>query len=280
MSLYVVELDVLFFNNFFIDATIIWLFLKIVNTRVKLRRILLSALIGAIYVCLKVFFIRYISLLVFLNSVIEGLLTYIVIPCVMLKVLYGAKTYIRFKTYYIFMLVFVLTTGIASVITYNTPIGGIRQSSILGRVLILLCSCLFIKGIVYMKEVSVESKQTKLRVVIEYKGKRIEGIGLVDTGNSLIDPIYGKPVTICEDGLFGIDVKSEVRLDKLQGAHLIPFRTIGNSKGMLLAIRVDCLKIYKGTNATTQIQDAIVGLYSGRLSLSQEYNIILHPLNT
>lgn len=280
MSLYVVELDVLFFNNFFIDATIIWLFLKIVNTRVKIRRILLSALIGAIYVCLKVFFIRYISLLGFLNSVIEGLLTYIVIPCVMLKVLYGAKTYIRFKTYYIFMLVFVLTTGIASAITYNTPIGGIRQSSILGRVLILLCSCLFIKGIVYMKEVSVESKQTKLRVVIEYKGKRIEGIGLVDTGNSLIDPIYGKPVTICEDGLFGIDVKSEVRLDKLQGAHLIPFRTIGNSKGMLLAIRVDCLKIYKGTNATTQIQDAIVGLYSGRLSLSQEYNIILHPLNT
>lgn len=280
MCLYVVELDVLFFNNFFIDATIIWLFLKIVNKQAKIKRILISALIGAIYVCLKVFFIKFIILPCFFGRIIEGLFTYIVVPIVMLKVIYGWRRHITFKIYYTFLLVFVLTTGIASIITYNTVIGEIRQNSIKGRILVLLCACLVVKGIVAMKEVSCELKQTKLRVVIDYKGKKIEGIGLIDTGNTLIDPIYAKPVTICEDRLFDIDVRSDVKLDELQGAHLIPFRTIGNSRGMLLAIRVDCLKIYKGTNATIEIQDAIVGLYSGKLSLSNEYNIILHPLNS
>lgn len=248
--------------------------------KVRFGEILLSSCMGSVYVCIKVVIINKIMPFGVLGMVIENIATYITVPLIMIRIAFG-RSDIRegFKRYFMFVMMFIFISGVSSFIIYNIFAWNVAIDNIMGRLLVLVGSCLCIEGIKTLREICTENIRKKTKVIIQYKENEIEGVGLFDTGNSLMDPVYGKPVTICEDSLFGIDVRGNVNLEELQGAHLIPFRTIGNSRGMLLAIRVNCLKIYKGTNAAIEIPDAVVGLYSGKLSLSNEYNIILHPLN-
>ena len=73
---------------------------------------------------------------------------------------------------------------------------------------------------------------------------------LRDTGNSLRDPITGKPVLIVGadiaeklTGLSPAALRDPVRtMGSLPGLRLIPYRTVGNT-GFLLALRIPSVKI-------------------------------------
>ncbi len=92
-------------------------------------------------------------------------------------------------------------------------------------------------------------QQIKLR----HKGKSMDLIALTDTGNLLCDPITGQSVLI-----LSADVASElVGLSREQlrspletiesacihGLRLIPYQTVGSGSEMLLALRLDWVKI-------------------------------------
>ncbi len=94
-------------------------------------------------------------------------------------------------------------------------------------------------------------------VELSYKGKHTKLLALQDTGNSLKDPVTGQSVLIV-----GSDVaKLLLGLDKLQlaspvetvaagilpGLRLIPYHTVGSPNGILLALRMDCVRIGAST---------------------------------
>lgn len=89
--------------------------------------------------------------------------------------------------------------------------------------------------------------------------RKIVLTALVDTGNTLTDPVTGRPVMVVEgeraaallpQGLAGCDLREPVeaieRLSRLYGAErfrLLPYQTVGVECGMLLALRLDRAQI-------------------------------------
>jgi len=90
-----------------------------------------------------------------------------------------------------------------------------------------------------------------LPVELQYGGKTISLTALQDTGNSLKDPLTGQPVLIIGPGaaqtLTGLTAQ-QLRdpanaLTVLPGLRLVPYRAVGRESGMLLAVRMDNVRI-------------------------------------
>lgn len=97
-------------------------------------------------------------------------------------------------------------------------------------------------------------------VTLSYAGKRVHLTALRDTGNTLRDPISGAPVLIVGadvakslTGLTHQQLQSPVQVlqqAKIPGLRLIPYRTVGQPTGMLLAIRINDVRVgeWKGSS--------------------------------
>ena len=84
---------------------------------------------------------------------------------------------------------------------------------------------------------------------LNWKGNRVKLFALRDTGNTLSDPITGEQVLVCgadvAEELLGVsrtrfrDPVEIVASGMIPGLRLIPYRSVGKSKGMLPAIRLE-----------------------------------------
>ena len=87
-----------------------------------------------------------------------------------------------------------------------------------------------------------------VRVVLQYRGKRMEVTALLDTGNLLRDPLTGQQILLVGadvgQSLVGLtcaqlkDPVSVVQSGGIAGARLIPYRSVGQSS-MLLALNME-----------------------------------------
>ena len=89
-------------------------------------------------------------------------------------------------------------------------------------------------------------------VELVWKERKIRLTALVDTGNTLCDPITGSAVLVVgadTAGYFGIseelicDPISALESGKILGARLIPYRAVGKPMGMLLMLRLDEVRL-------------------------------------
>jgi stage II sporulation protein GA (sporulation sigma-E factor processing peptidase) len=97
-------------------------------------------------------------------------------------------------------------------------------------------------------------------VELKYGKKHIHLTALRDTGNSLCDPITGKPVlVICGEvanRLTGLTIDELSRpLETMtnapiQGLRLIPYRSVGQPAGLLLALKLPYVKIGKWSGSS------------------------------
>lgn len=115
-------------------------------------------------------------------------------------------------------------------------------------------------------------------VELSYGGKSMRVTALHDTGNSLRDPVTGRPVLVVSadvaQQLLGITRQqlcspiSTVTDGFLPGLRLVPYRSVGQSAGMLLALRLQEVKIgnWKGSS--------LVAFAPDRLSSDGEYQAL------
>lgn len=95
-------------------------------------------------------------------------------------------------------------------------------------------------------------------VELTYGGKTLKILALKDTGNCLKDPVTGRSVLIIGakvaeklTGLTPGQLKDPVgSMGTIPGLRLIPFRTVGNKNGLLLAMRFQNVRIgaWKGSS--------------------------------
>lgn len=110
--------------------------------------------------------------------------------------------------------------------------------------ILLLCRLGFYSGVGHRKYVNV---------TFSHKGNTHHVTALVDTGNILTDPITGEQVTIAGAdaaakllGLTEAQLRDPIETMQhlpVQGLRLIPYRSVGNPAGMLLALKMDAVKI-------------------------------------
>lgn len=125
-------------------------------------------------------------------------------------------------------------------------------------VLLSAAGCYLLLTLVFKKwGRQTKSEGTLLDVSIQLFGKRCKLTAFSDTGNSLIDPISGKPVLVVDGGFLIDHFPTELQLSTAElrdaasamgqinaawaeaRARLLSYRSVGVEHGMLLAIRSD-----------------------------------------
>lgn len=130
-----------------------------------------------------------------------------------------------------------------------------------------------------------------MTTTIEWNGRKVDLTVLIDTGNTLTDPITGKGVMVVEgkrlipilepwlcldQGLLGDPVAALERLGKTKYKNcfrLLSYRSVGVSRGMLLALRVDQLRI-----GTYNLGPSLVALSPNPVSDGGGYHALMGPL--
>ncbi len=110
------------------------------------------------------------------------------------------------------------------------------------------------------------------KVKLRGRLNEIELDALMDTGNSLREPISGRPVSVVEEECF----------QKLLGAkepeklRAIPYHSVGKSNGIMEGYEIPEI-IIKGREESIRWQKVVVGVSRNRVSANGRYQMILHP---
>jgi len=156
----------------------------------------------------------------------------------------------------------------------------------------LLMSAVFCYGVLalFFRRAAVHhmSKGDLVSVRFELGGKEIELTALQDSGNTLQDPVSGKPIPVAEGSrlstlfptTFSLDrealerpIETLERLAKTGESmrfRLLPYRAVGVDCGMLLTVRMDCVRIQGEA-----FKNQLVALSPTPLSDGGAYNVLV-----
>lgn len=135
-----------------------------------------------------------------------------------------------------------------------------------------------------------------LKVQMRFGEKQLFLNALVDTGNSLKDPLTDAPVMITEYEIIKEMLPDEVqRIFEQEGENnlnaiaeimtiskwasrfrIIPFRSLGRENGMLVGFKPDEITIFD-SERRIQSDNIIVAIYRKKLSGDGEYGALIHP---
>lgn len=275
---YIIYIDVYFFVNFLMNGLLLWLLRKVDGkgrTPIKAKETLkmtLGALAGGILSCLMVPVFQKMSFLLRF-FLVHGVLAYLMIWITFdyKSVKQRLKAVMRLSLLEIILsgilnmlmnegIFFQRTVSGSEVLEKNNMISIVGTGAftvlILGRILLY-----------YQKENYVHSHLYEIKLV--HKGNSCEGVGLLDTGNHLKDPISGKAVVIgtfkVVEGLFGTEA----------GIRWIPYHSLGKKNGGMPGVIVDEMIIYQEGKPQVS-KKVLVGIVKEELSVEGKYQFILH----
>ena len=121
------------------------------------------------------------------------------------------------------------------------------------------------------------------KVVLVQGDVRVEADALIDSGNSLRDPVSGRPVSVAQrsflEGQLALPppIWEAVGTGEkpVEGFRLVPYHTL-NGRGLMQVMEIDRITV-KRDGEERLIQGALLGLCEGLLSEKGSCQIILHP---
>ncbi len=281
---YIIYMDVFFMVNLVMDIILLKLAAFYIKPQTTFVRCLAGGVAGSLITCLSL-------LLTYEHMMIHMLVSYIFTVVVMVFATYGkcsVKQMVKRAGCLYFITVFM---GGAMNLVYDYTYFGYMLHGIISAAYAnpvnILYMCFF-TGVSYIamrillyvvKRAKSSSEPVMVRVVM--KGKSIVIKGLIDSGNSLTDPYFGKPVHIVEYDavqriLEGVDIHKEKY-------RLVPFHSLGKKNGLVEVIEIDELAVLgeEGVNTTNDScryreEKPAIGLYYSPLSGSDEFNMLLH----
>lgn len=223
--------------NFMIDLLLLLATNRLCGFSNSLWRIFLAAALGGIYAGCCLF-----PEVSFLSSTIWCVIVLVLIAWIAFG--WGRATVRRAA-------VFVLLSMSLGGLAVGIQGGGIRAVIFSGIALYLMCHVGFARKIVGAQYVPV---------VIKYGDKSLRLTALADTGNTLRDPLSGKPVLIIgaqyAQELTGLDVSqlrdpvTTISNAPIEGLRLIPYHSIGNAGGFMLGMRIKEVSIGRKNGST------------------------------
>ena len=115
-------------------------------------------------------------------------------------------------------------------------------------------------------------KALYLPVRLQHGGKKVQGSGLLDTGNHLTEPFSGRPVAIS-----GMDFVTPLFAGEEPLFRYIPYHAIGTEHGTLRAFQAECLELRGEDGMWSRIERPWIAINDNPVSADGEYEIILHP---
>ena len=264
MNIYI---DVLFAINLVMNSLIFLTVSKILKIHKNFKYVLLGATASSLLYCI---------LLVFFTSFFN-FFSAIIILIIGLFITFGKIGYKKFLQAIIFSHMVAFFIGGAALAIYNYlnvntffgiirnfPIGIFLFSTILSYLALVMFN-------IYLKKLKL-FKKAFCNVQIFIGNESISIIALVDTGNSLVEPISNLPVIIAEKPTINKIVSLENIEDKIR---VIPYKTVGN-EGLLTGIRPDKVVIQKDTKFI-ETREVVIGLCDFSLCKKGGYQGLLSP---
>ncbi|SDK40899.1 sigma-E processing peptidase SpoIIGA [Natronincola ferrireducens] len=292
----VVYAEYVFLENFIMNFIILSLTSKFGKYPTKKIKLLIASSISALYA-----FIIFFPSLHFLFSIIMK------IACSMIIIVLAFTPY-KFKDFFrlvgVFYTITLIFGGAGFAIFYFTNFNGIISNGIFYITNISIKNIFIAGGVGYIlinfcwgyiqKQLSKEKILMKIKIEID--GIMTELTGMVDTGNSLVDPISQYPVIIVEYDaivdLLPIEIQKifncagtpnftqiAVLLNSSSWTtrlRMIPYNALGTENGMLIGFKPDYVSIQQKENMKN-VKDIIIAVYNRKLSKAGEYRALLHP---
>ena len=250
----VIYVDTLFLLNAVIDYLLLLSAARLAGEPLRRGRFALGAALGGLY-----------AVAIFLPglSFLRRPMCRLSSALLMLLAAYGGSRRLARQGVLFFLLACALGGGVVAIGLLGRRElslgGGVFYSSLdVKTVLLSAAVCYGVLTLVFHRLASHSSLSGELvGVRLSLLGRQLELTALVDTGNTLTDPVSGRPVMVAEGerltGLFPREHRPEpedlrdpaggmARLG--QGAwrgrfRLLPYRSVGMDRGLLLAVRVD-----------------------------------------
>lgn len=280
----VVYVDTLFLLNLTIDYLLLRLSARICGQHVPTLRLALGALVGAVY-----------ALCAFLpqGHFLTHPLVKVAVGVALALTAFGGRQRLLRLTLVFFACACALGGGVLMVSLMGsgglTYANGIPATGLDFKILCLSAAGSYLVLSVGMRCLGRYSKVSKeiLPVTLTMEGRTVRLDALVDTGNTLADPLSDAKVLVAEweavRPLFAADLLTEQALcDPVGGAaklaavlgaqrvRMIPYRSVGVSSGMLLAVRVD------GAVIGGRVEERLlVALCPGKLSANGNYTALV-----
>lgn len=242
----VVYLDVVMLLNFLVDFLLLLGTNSLCGYPPGYKRAALSATVGSIYggCCLLPGFH-------FLADALWRLVCLVIMSCLAFGL--SSSTFRR-------GIVFVLLSMSLGGIAVGFGGTGIVMLTVISAGIFLICFFVLRGNVGTVRYVPVE---------LSYGGKSMRLTALHDTGNTLRDPVTGNPVLVVSadvaEELLGVTPQqlrypvATVSDSALPGLRLIPYRSVGQSAGLLLALCLKEVKIgnWKGSSLVAFAPDAL-----------------------
>lgn len=293
----VIYIDVLFAVNFLVNYLLLRVCCIFSGLKVYKYRIISGSIIGACYAVL-VFFPDF----TLIHSTVYKLLISMLIIAVS-SPFFSVRSYL--KTLLVFYAVSFAFGGCVLGIFYFSNVGA-RLGAVYSNGILyfnLPWTILALSGVVFYTSVklftiitkrNMQGKNLKKKILLYFKDNFIEVTALMDTGNSLVDPVSLSPVIIVEykliKNLFSKDIRDD--LDRIGNdniewimndvthkglpVRLIPFASLGKENGLLLGFVPDKIEIYDNCGIRI-IDKCVVGIYERQLSKDKSFGALLNP---
>lgn len=294
---YVVYVDQVFLGNFLMNYLILWSAGRLSSVRIRSFRLLLASLAGSVY-SLAAFVPGTGPLFTFTGKLLFSLL--------LLLLAFAPLSWRAWAvcTAFFYACSFALggmVLGFAYLLHANA--GFFQELTGVSAVLHrhfwtgVVCALLFGWTAYRFGAALVRRRlaQRFFEVGISFSGRRVDVKALLDTGNSLVDPLTGEPVIVVEyeaiKPILPPELSAPLEEEQLDFTRLlagvagkpwaarlrlIPFQSLGQQHGLLPGIRPDLVEIDRGERKVA-VERVIVGICRHRLHSGENYRALLHP---
>lgn len=261
---YELYIDAFFLLNFVIDTLLLFLTGKVFGCTATRLRLLLGGACGAGMACA-------LTALPFLPAWGKLFAGYGIVSICMLRIAFPRMRprALGRAAIVLYGLAFLLG-GVLQILSVQIPLFRRNGMTLIAVCGLSVCSAGMIASLYESWRRRGKSHFVPVRLV--WKDRELAVRALIDTGNSLREPIGGKPVSIVERAA------AELLFDSARPTVLraVPFHSVGREHGILEGYEITEL-IVTGENEAIRIEKPIVGLFDGSLSADAAYQMILHP---
>lgn len=160
-------------------------------------------------------------------------------------------------------------------------------------IIAISCSILLKFGMrFYENYISLEKR--KVQLVVHNEGKSCTINALIDTGNTLKDPLTGCNVIIASIDVMkpllpyeiGEKLEKTKKIEELSSMiiasamenriRVIPYRALGNERGLLVALKMDYVEVRKSKEMII-VKNPLIGLYEKPLAEDGSFDALAYP---
>lgn len=262
---YEVYIDILFLNNACLNYIVLAAVKKLGKSAVRHRRLMAFGLLGSLVSCLS-------FLLLPIPYIVRLIVVYGVVNTGMLAAAFRAKGREIWRYLWMFYTFSFLVGGFVEWISDAPFFMGRGVPSTTGLLVLCVFCGVFLQLAARLYGAWQDRAACMLPVEIEMGEASVSVVGLLDTGNSLTEPISGRPVSILEKEaageLLGAVSAKDVRY--------IPYHSLGQAHGRLWGVQAEKITVMRG-NDRVVIEQPMIGIYEGKISGKGGYQMILHP---